>query len=126
MRAVSAFLALLPTTALSEGARQQFACNATLACDGAGQCGTSDRAVEFRLSPVELDTEGRGTVDLAHDGLTAVARQESFLGPWIWSQNDDVLETLMVSGPDKMLWHKLTAADGGTAAVLFLTCEVSG
>ncbi|MCX7300039.1 MAG: hypothetical protein NTX73_06610 [Rhodobacterales bacterium] len=126
MRAVLASLALLPTTALAEGARQAFACTATLSCDGAGLCGPSVRAVEFRLSPVELDPDGRGTVDLAHDGQSAVAWQESFMGPWVWSQDDDDLETLMLSGPDKMLWHQLTAADGGTAAVLFLTCEVTG
>lgn len=124
MRAVilTCALACHATLVAAEGAVQVLSCTATTSCDARGSCTPATDAVTFTLTPVQVDADGAGQFTIAYGDVTAQMGSLSRTGPFVWAEGETDTQSLLVSGPDSLVWVR---QDRGTpdATTLFLTCK---
>ena len=112
-----------------------FDCDITAACTQQGRCTPQENRVVFQLTEKQVERHGEGTYDIAHDGVTAIARNLTPFGPfqWVEGQGDGVINSLTPIGskPSEtaeddlgfMVWSQMTITDPSVGTVKFLTCK---
>lgn len=118
--ALTAGLSALPGTGLlAEGAARVFDCT--------GAAGTT----QITIAPVSLDSNGKGAIEVRHDGVTASGFAAGDTGPFNWSRGLDSF-TLIIDGatPDgglKVRLHHVFATGDAEApfdtSLTPYTCE---
>ncbi|MBU2358461.1 MAG: hypothetical protein KKB02_05945 [Alphaproteobacteria bacterium] len=116
-------LTAMATTAFAEGAVQVLDCTQTTTCDAAGACGPDDAAIVFTLTPVDVGPGGAGEYTIAHGGAAYPMTNTGTIGPFVWAEGADDVQTLMPTGPNTLLWVRQNSATALTATTHFLTCK---
>jgi hypothetical protein len=125
MQILLILLSILPAAALAEGAVQRFSCSISTKCDVSGACEQADEAVEFVLTPVDVGLHGEGRYLLHYASVDVEMQWLTQYGPWVWSENGDDFQTIVISGPSTLVWIKDVHSQSGLySETKFLNCEM--
>jgi hypothetical protein len=116
--------ALVPGLAVAEGAVKTLQCTIERVCDAGGQCEAGSGEIGFRMTPVQLASDGSGSYTISYDDVETDMQAGSELGPFFWKSVDE-RHVLLVSSETQWLWHTLTIEAAPAATVRFLECSLT-
>lgn len=117
---------LLPGLAPAEGASQVLNCQAVSSCDAAGICAYDGSDVRFEISPVDVGDNGEGQYEIAYGGRQFDMHNITGFGPMVWAQTENDVQTLLPSGKNQLVWHRLRLDEPLSATTVYLTCQGVG
>lgn len=119
---IIAMIALLPATALGEGALRELVCSYHRACDADGACKDEKGQIIFTMEPETVADDGSGSFIIHYGGRQAPMRAMGFAGPFTW-KTPVAVSTLMASSEEQFLWHRLALSPEPTADIHFMNCR---
>ena len=119
---------LLAAPAFAEGAVQVFDCDTKAICDEVGRCAPLGEALthrmEFRIEPVSVGPQGEGDYRITYNDVSVPMRNVTGLGPLLWSEGHDDVQSILLTGESSLLWHSLDGTTG-RSVISFFTCKVT-
>ncbi len=111
---------------MAEGAQQVLNCQASKICNELGACEATQATTKFTLSPLKVGPKGEGSFLIEYNDISTTVQNVTDSGPFVWSEGDSDIQSLLPAGDKSVLWHRLRAGIPPTSTITFLICEDAG